>query len=63
MSKIPLDLEILRTLTSAQGLKLSDERLVQILPFVRRAMESRSIIEALELRDTPPAVTFWPLDG
>ncbi len=63
MSENPVDLETLKALAFVQGLTLSDERLAQLLPLVQRTVEGRPAIEALDLGDTPPAMTFWPLDS
>lgn len=61
MAKPQVSRDTLKTLASASGLKLSDEKLDELLPQVRRSAEAMADLDAaLGLHDVEPAITFRP---
>ncbi len=52
--------ETLRALADMAGLRISDEKLDELLPQVQRTLNSMAELDALDLKDVEPAVVFLP---
>lgn len=52
--------ETLRALADLAGLRISDEKLAELLPQVQRTLHSMADLDALDLKDVEPAVVFLP---
>lgn len=52
--------ETLRALADMAGVRISDERLDELLPQVQRTLDSMAELDALDLQDVEPAVVFLP---
>ena len=50
--------DTLRAMAAASGLDLTDQQLDDLLPQVQRSVEGIERLEALELQDVEPAVSF-----
>ena len=60
MAEPQVSMESLKALAALAGLELSDERLEELAPHVRRAVEARARLERLDLKHVRPAVVFAP---
>ncbi|MCH8206723.1 MAG: hypothetical protein IH956_06930 [Chloroflexi bacterium] len=50
--------DTLRAMAAASGLELTDQQLDELLPQAQRSVEGLKGLEALDLQDIEPAVTF-----
>ena len=50
----------LEAIFRAQGIEISDERLAEVAPHLERAAKNGSVLDGLDLADSPPAVVFSP---
>ena len=63
MAEPQITKEGLRALASLAGLKLSEQRLEELLPQVQRTAEAIAGLDALGLDEVEPAVVFKPERG
>ena len=63
MAQPQITKEGLRALAALTGLKLSERRLEELLPQVKRTAEAIAGLDALGLEDVEPAVVFRPERG
>ena len=60
MAEPRMSKESLKALAILAGLEFSDERLEELLPHLRRALEASAALNRLDLKDAGPAVVFLP---
>ena len=53
----------LAVIFKTQRIAISQERLSEVTPHVKRAADAVKLLDALDLNDSPPAVVFSPDQG
>ena len=61
MSELKISKDTLRAMAELSGLELSDDRLEQLLPQMRRLLEGVAGFDQLDLEGVEPAFVFKPV--
>ncbi len=58
MARSPVTIESLRAMSSLSGLNISDDKLRELLPQLKRIADDVAVLDALGLQDVEPAIVF-----